>query len=146
MAPSRKLHAVPTMPSTKQSERRRLRILVMQVLFQSDVQGHRTPDEADLESVVAEAGLPAPDAAFVRERGALDVYACATHALLSSPSGVVNMQAAELEELVVTNTVYIASETRKALPFLRVLSVADLLAEVIKRIHLGISVGELFNE
>ena len=56
------------------------------------------------------------------------------------------MQAAELKELVVTNTVYISSATRRALPFLRVLSTADLLAEVIQRIHLGISVGELFNE
>ena len=57
------------------------------------------------------------------------------------------MVAADLKELVVTNTVYIAPEKREALgPVLRVLSVADFLAEVIERIHLGISVGELFNE
>ena len=57
------------------------------------------------------------------------------------------MRAADLKELVVTNTVYISPEKLQALqPFLRVLSVADLLAEVIRRIHLGISVGELFNE
>ena len=92
-------------------------------------------------------GTTAQGAEFVRQRGALDVYACATHALLSPPSGVENMKAAKLEELVVTNTVHISPEKREALqPFLRVLSVADLLAEVIRRIHLGISVGELFNE
>jgi ribose-phosphate pyrophosphokinase len=84
---------------------------------------------------------------YLRERGAIDVYACATHALLSPPFGVKNMQAAKLRELIVTNTVYISPEKREALqPFLRVLSVADLLAEVIRRIHLGISVGEMFNE
>ena len=58
-----------------------------------------------------------------------------------------NLRAAKLKELVVTNTVYISPKRKRALqPFLRVLSVADLLAEVIRRIHLGISVGELFNE
>jgi ribose-phosphate pyrophosphokinase len=97
-------------------------------------------DEIDTGGTIAKA------AAFVRRRGALDVYACATHALLSPPFGVENMRAAQLKELVVANTVYISPETRQALPFLRVLSVADLLAEVIERIHLGISVGELFNE
>jgi ribose-phosphate pyrophosphokinase len=97
-------------------------------------------DEIDTGGTIAQA------AAYLRDRGALDIYACATHALLSPPLGVRNMQAAELKELVVTNTVYISSETRRRLPFLRVLSIADLLAEVIERIHLGISVGELFNE
>ena len=98
-------------------------------------------DEIDTGGTIANA------AAFVRERGALDVYACATHALLSPPAGIENMKAAQLRELVVTNTVYISPEKRQELqPFLKVLSVADLLAEVIHRIHLGISVGELFNE
>jgi len=98
-------------------------------------------DEIDTGGTICKA------AAFVRARGALDVYACATHAVLSPPHGVKNIQAANLKELVVTNTVYISPEKLEALqPFVRVLSVADLLAEVIRRIHLGISVGELFNE
>jgi ribose-phosphate pyrophosphokinase len=92
-------------------------------------------------------GTTAKAADFLRNRGALEVYACATHAVLSPPAGVENMKAAGLQELVVTNTVYISPEKRQELqPFLRVLSVAGLLAEVIRRIHLGISVGELFNE
>ena len=98
-------------------------------------------DEIDTGGTIAKA------ADFVRERGALDVYACATHALLSPPAGVENMKAARLKELIVTNSVYISPDKCAALqPFLRVLSMADLLAEVIRRIHLGISVGELFNE
>jgi ribose-phosphate pyrophosphokinase len=98
-------------------------------------------DEIDTGGTIARA------ARFVRANGALAVYACATHGLFSPPHGVENMQAAQLAELVVTNTVYISPEKRQALqPFLRVLSVADLLAEVIRRIHLGVSVGELFNE
>jgi ribose-phosphate pyrophosphokinase len=98
-------------------------------------------DEIDTGGTIARA------ADFLRQRGALDVYACATHALLSPPHGVENMKAARLKELVVTNTVYLSPEKRQALqPFLRILSVAELLAEVIRRIHLGVSVGELFNE
>jgi ribose-phosphate pyrophosphokinase len=98
-------------------------------------------DEIDTGGTICRA------ARFIRQRGAMDVYACATHALFSPPDGVQNMLEAQLTELVVTNTVFISPEKLKALePFLRVLSVADLLAEVIRRIHLGISVGELFNE
>jgi ribose-phosphate pyrophosphokinase len=98
-------------------------------------------DEIDTGGTIASA------ASFIRARGVLDVYACASHALLSPPCGVENMIKAQLKELVVTNTVYISPEKRQALaPFLHVLSIADLLAEVIERIHLGISVGEMFNE
>ena len=98
-------------------------------------------DEIDTGGTIRQA------ADYVRACGALDVYACATYALLSPPHGMENLRAAKLKELVVTNTVYISPKRKQALqPFLRVLSVADLLAEVIRRIHLGISVGELFNE
>jgi ribose-phosphate pyrophosphokinase len=98
-------------------------------------------DEIDTGSTISKA------ATFLRERGVRDVYACATHALLSLPDGVGNILAARLKELVVTNTVFISPSKRQALkPILRVLSVADLLAEVIRRIHLGVSVGEMFNE
>jgi ribose-phosphate pyrophosphokinase len=98
-------------------------------------------DEIDTGGTICQA------ADFVRSRGVHDVYACATHALLSPPHGIKNLQMARLKELVVTNTVYISPKRKQALqPFLRVLSVADLLAEVIRRIHLGISVGALFNE
>jgi ribose-phosphate pyrophosphokinase len=98
-------------------------------------------DEIDTGGTIAKA------AGFLRQRGALDVYACATHALLSPPNGVKNMVAAGLKELVVTNTVFMPPDKAATLqPFLRVLSVADLLAEVIRRIHLGVSVGAMFNE
>jgi len=117
---------------------------VQQLNLIGDVQGRNVivfDDEIDTGGTIASA------TEFLRQRGARDIYACATHALLSSPAGIENMQAAQLKELIVTNTVFISPEKRQALqPFLRVLSIAGLLAEVIRRIHLGISVGELFNE
>jgi ribose-phosphate pyrophosphokinase len=97
-------------------------------------------DEIDTGGTIREA------AGFLRQKGALDVYAYVTHAILSPPRGVRNLQAAALAELVVTNTVWISEEKRRALPNMTVLSVAELVGEVVRRIHLGISVGEMFDE
>lgn len=80
---------------------------------------------------------------FLKEAGARDVYAVATHAILSGPA-VERLSRAPLTELIVTNTVPIPPEKR--LPNMTILSVAPLLGEVIRRIHFGISVGALFNE
>lgn len=80
---------------------------------------------------------------FLKEAGARDVYAVATHAILSPPA-VERLSAAPLTELILTNTLPIPPEKR--LPNMTILSVAPLLGEVIRRIHFGISVGALFNE
>jgi ribose-phosphate pyrophosphokinase len=80
---------------------------------------------------------------FLKEMGAADVYAVATHGILSGPA-LERLAATPLAELVVTNTVPVPQEKR--LPNMTVLSVAPLLGEVIRRIHFGISVGALFNE
>lgn len=78
--------------------------------------------------------------ALKRER-ALQIYACATHPLLSGPA-VQRIAAAGLEELVVTDSVPVPEEKR--LPNMTVLSIAPLLGEAIRRIHTGQSVGSLF--
>lgn len=80
---------------------------------------------------------------FLVKEGAKEIYACVTHAVFSGPA-VERLQDAPVKEVVVTNT--IALPPQKKFNKLTILSVAPLLAEVIRRIHLGISVGELFNE
>lgn len=75
------------------------------------------------------------------ERGAKEVYACATHPILSG-NAVKRLDEAPLSEIVVTNTVPVNSEKR--IPKIKVLSVASLLGEAIKRIHEGKSISELF--
>jgi ribose-phosphate pyrophosphokinase len=94
-------------------------------------------DEIDTAGTVAQA------MAFLKEEQALDICACVTHAVLSGPA-VQRLSEAPVKEVVATNT--IALPPHKHFAKLTVLSVAPLLAEVIRRIHLGISVGELFNE
>lgn len=94
-------------------------------------------DEIDTAGTVAQAMV------FLKEEGALDIYACVTHGVFSGPA-VQRLQEAPVKEVVATNTV--ALPPHKRFSKLTQLSVAPLLAEVIRRVHLGISVGELFNE
>jgi ribose-phosphate pyrophosphokinase len=94
-------------------------------------------DEIDTAGTLTQA------ASFLIEQGAQEVFASASHAILSPPA-IERIQASPIKELVVTNTVNIPPEKR--LSNMTVLSIAPLIGEVIRRIHLGISVGEMFNE
>lgn len=78
---------------------------------------------------------------IVREHGARDIYLCFAHALFSPPA-VERLRNLPVKELVTTNSITLPPD--KTLPNLTVLSVADLLGEVIQRVHEGRSVGEIF--
>jgi ribose-phosphate pyrophosphokinase len=108
-----------------------------------DVEGHNAiivDDEIDTAGTLVRA------ANFVREQGALDVVACATHAVLSDPAAD-RIRESVLAEVVVTDTVAISVEKRRQSgDKLAVIPIAPLLADVILRIHEGRSVGELFHE
>lgn len=77
----------------------------------------------------------------VYEQGALDIYCCATHGIFSG-SALERLRACPAKEIVVTDT--IPSPERELLPNLTVLSVSELIAGTISRIHDGRSVSELF--
>jgi ribose-phosphate pyrophosphokinase len=94
-------------------------------------------DEIDTAGTIVRA------AKFVKARGAARVYAMATHGIFSPPA-IDQLRDAPIDEIVVTNTVPIPPQKR--LPNMRVLSMGELLGEVIRRIHTGQSVGEMFNE
>lgn len=80
---------------------------------------------------------------LVRENGARDVYLAFTHAFLTEKS-FERLASLDLKEIILTNTIPVPAH--KLLPNMTVLSVAPLLAEVIRRAHEGRSVGELFDE
>jgi ribose-phosphate pyrophosphokinase len=80
-------------------------------------------------------------ARVAKEQGARKVYACATHGVLCGDA-IKNIRESPLEELVITDTIPLTPE--KQLPNIRVLSVASLLADAIKRIHFNESVSQLF--
>ena len=96
-----------------------------------------------VEDEVATGGTVVGAVDILKQEGARDVYLAFTHAILAG-SAIERLRNAPITEVVTTNTVNIPPEKR--LPNMTVLSVAPLLAEVIRRIHYGISVGELFGE
>lgn len=79
----------------------------------------------------------------VLEQGAREIYVAFTHPVLSEPA-VERLSALPITEIVTTDTIPIPQQ--KMLPNVKILSVAELLGEVILRSHEGRSVGELFNE
>jgi len=97
-----------------------------------------------VDDEVLTGGSTCEAAMILQENGAKEIYISFTHALLIPPA--VNQLAAVpgLKEIVTTNTVHIPAEKKR--PNMTVLSVAELLGEVILRAHEGRSVGELFNE
>jgi ribose-phosphate pyrophosphokinase len=94
-----------------------------------------------LDDMVDTAGTLVQAADALRAKGVKNIFACATHAILSGPA-IERLEKSQIEELVVTNTVPLGEKAlcRK----IRVLSVAPLLGEAIKRIHFQDSVSSLF--
>jgi ribose-phosphate pyrophosphokinase len=95
-----------------------------------------------IDDIIDTAGTITQGAEVMMDRGAKDVYACATHALLSGPA-VQRLAASPLKEVVITNTIPLPQEKR--LDKITVLSVAPLLGEAIIRIHEDLSVSKLFD-
>jgi ribose-phosphate pyrophosphokinase len=71
------------------------------------------------------------------------IYAGATHGVLCG-SAVERLASIDLAGIMVTNTVEIPAAKR--LPNLQVLSIAELMAAAIARIHTGESIGDLFEK
>jgi ribose-phosphate pyrophosphokinase len=69
------------------------------------------------------------------------VYILATHGVLCGPA-IKNLREAPIEKMVITDTIPLTPEKR--IPNLEVLTVAELLGDAIKRIHVNQSVSELF--
>lgn len=96
-----------------------------------------------VDDLVDTAGSVQQAAEIVRAHGARDVYLAFTHPVLSPPA-IDRLRGLDLKEIITTDTLPIAPRDR--LPNMTILTVADLLGEVIIRSHEGRSVGELFNE
>ena len=95
-----------------------------------------------VDDMIDTAGTLCQAAKALKEKGAREVYACASHAVLSGPA-LERINESCLEEVVVTNSIPL-DDKAKSCPKLRVLSVAELLAEAIRRINSDESVSSLF--
>jgi ribose-phosphate pyrophosphokinase len=95
-----------------------------------------------LDDLIDTAGTLVNAATALKNAGAARVAACATHAVLSGPA-VQRIKDSELTEVVVTNTIPLTEKAIASGKF-KVVSVARLLAETIRRIHHSDSVSSLF--
>lgn len=94
-----------------------------------------------VDDMIDTAGTISEGARVLREHGARQVYACATHAVFSPPA-IERLSNGCLEEVIVTNTIPIPEDQR--FPQLRILSVATLIGETISRVHEECSVSSMF--
>ena len=95
-----------------------------------------------VDDMVSTAGSLVEAVEAIKKNGARDVYAAITHPVLCGPA-MERIKKSSLKQLVVTDTIALGSEKRP--DNIKVLSVAPLLAEAIKRIHEEESVSGLFN-
>lgn len=93
------------------------------------------------DDMIDTAGTITKAAKALKENGAKKVIACATHPVLSGPA-IERLQESHLDEVIFTNTIYIPKE--KKIDKIKILSIASLLGEAIRRIHNEESVSSLF--
>ena len=94
-----------------------------------------------VDDIADTAGSISKAAMALRERGARDIYCFFSHPVLSD-NAVENLKMAEFKEIIFTNSIPLPEEKR--LSNMKVLSIAPLFGEAIKRIHNGESVSSLF--
>ena len=112
---------------------------VQQGLVVGDVRGR---DAIIFDDEIATGGTLAETARTLVQAGIRSMVMGATHGVLCGRAPV-NLAASGVERFAVTNTVRI--DQAKQIERLRIISVAPLMAEAIKRIHTGESVGALFD-
>lgn len=95
-----------------------------------------------IDDIIDTAGTITLGAQALLEHGAKEIYACCTHPVLSGPA-IERLSASPIKEVVVTNTIPLREHQK--IEKIKVLSVAQIFAEAIKRIHNNESVSTLFD-
>jgi ribose-phosphate pyrophosphokinase len=95
-----------------------------------------------IDDIIDTAGTICEAVRVLLDRGAKEVYACCSHPVLSPPA-TERLAASPVKEVVVTNSIPLPPE--KQLDKIKVLSVAPLFGEAIRRIFEELSVSKLFD-
>jgi ribose-phosphate pyrophosphokinase len=96
-----------------------------------------------IDDIIDTAGTLVKTVDALYASGAIAVYACASHAVLSGPA-IDRIANSRLEQLVVTDTIPLRDAAQKVSK-IKVLSIAGLLGSAIENIHMETSVSSLFN-
>ncbi len=95
-----------------------------------------------LDDLIDTAGTVVQAAKALQEAGALDVSVCCTHPVLSGPA-IERLESSDIKEIIVTDTIPLHDGAR-ACSRIKILSVAGLLSEAVRRIYYDDSVSSLF--
>ena len=95
-----------------------------------------------MDDMIDTAGTIVNAATALKQKGATEIYACCTHPVLSGPA-IDRIEKSEIKELLALDTIKIPDETK--IEKIKTISVADIMAEAIHRIHDGTSVSKLFD-
>src|SRR3989338_934179 len=94
-----------------------------------------------IDDIIDTAGTITTAAQLLDQKGAKEVYVCATHPVFSGPA-IDRLKDKSIKEVIITNTIHIPS--KKRIKKIKIISLAPLLAESIKRIHDGSPMGVIF--
>jgi ribose-phosphate pyrophosphokinase len=95
------------------------------------------------DDIIDTAGTIVKAASALKANGAERVFACAVHGVLSGPA-IERLEAAPIDQVIITNTIPLATERAKCCRKIKQLSVARLLGQAIRSIHEEESVSKLF--
>ena len=120
-------------------DKRRAKANVSEVMnIIGDVQGKKA---ILIDDMIDTAGTICNAAAALKEKGATEVYGCATHAVFSGPA-VERLKESVFSEIVVTDTIELPED--KIFDKLRILSTSKMFAETIKRVVTREAISDLF--
>ncbi|MEM7454690.1 MAG: ribose-phosphate pyrophosphokinase [Planctomycetota bacterium] len=95
------------------------------------------------DDMISTAGSICGAAKLVKEKGAREIHVAATHGVFAGPA-IERLKTAPIDSIVVTDSIPISDE--KFLPNMKILSVAQILGEAIRRIHQHKSISAIFSE
>ncbi len=96
-----------------------------------------------VDDMIDTAGTITESASMLKKFGAKDIYVLATHPVLSGPA-VKRLQKAPIKEIFITNTIELPKQ--KKIKKIKVISIAPLLSETIKRSHEGTPMGIIYEK
>ncbi len=95
-----------------------------------------------LDDMIDTAGTVVQAADAIKNEGAIDVSVCCTHPVLSGPA-IDRIKSSIIKEVIVTDTISL-HEKAKSCEKIKILSIAGVLSEAIKRIYYNESISSLF--
>lgn len=96
-----------------------------------------------MDDILDTAGTVTEATSILKKHGAKDIYVLATHPVLSKPA-IKRLQKAPIKEIFITNTIELPKE--KKIKKIKVISIAPLLSETIKRQHEGTPMGVVYDK